>query len=189
MNVQIRVGLVVRHIVDDAVETERNSICHAEAQSSESADTVPIGVVVFQNTRATVPVAGTDSAQPDEELALTAHQVAQPEVVVQAESQCVGVDVLGAADGEWLLVIVVRRVVAVAFELEGGIGKKHAEATTESKAILRHRSGPAGVLVEPGILAEAPDLDGSWTRRIHVIPPGDRSPHVARSVAAEHHRR
>src|SRR5688500_1252639 len=192
MDIHVRIRLVIRHVIEHAINTEGGTIRDAKSQANEPAGAVIIDVPHLGIVRTIELVTGAGRAGADDELALSSHQVAKREVVVQTKCECMGVDVFRlstqAAD-DAIRITVVWRVVAVAFDLEAGIGKKYTDAPAIAKTILGYRAGTAGVLIEPCPLGKAANFDGAGKRRIEIIPPYDRGPERAaarRRPATEH---
>jgi hypothetical protein len=87
MNVHIRVGLVVRHVVNNTVNTQRGAVGDAKTNAGQPAHTKVIGVaVVWRNGPALKLVAGARSTGTDDELTLTTEEP-EREVVVQARRE------------------------------------------------------------------------------------------------------
>ena len=85
MKVHVRIRLVVGHVVDHTIETQRGAVGDAETDTSEAACTEIVSVAVSQ--RATVQlVAGARSASTENELALPVHQ-SEREVIVQTHRE------------------------------------------------------------------------------------------------------
>ena len=170
MNVHVRAGLVIRHVIEHAVETQRSAVRDGETKSGESAGTEVIGIAVVGGKGPALElVAGTRSTGADDELALPAEQT-EWEVVIQARCERMRVDVCWPADtGEF---IVLRGVIPIAFDFPPRIGEEHAESASVTKAVLRYRASfDAGILIEPGPLPESAEFHRSGKWRVEIIPP------------------
>src|SRR5947207_3881238 len=175
MYVHLRAGFVVRNVIEHAVETQRGAVGDGETQTGETTYAEIISVAVIPRTGPALElVAGASATGTDDELALPAAEKTEREVVVQAGSERVRVDI-GWTDaaGEF---VVLRRVIAVTLDLPTGIREEDSQPAAVSQSILWIRNAfNTGVLVEPRPLGEATELHGSrkWGR--HLVPPHVRS--------------
>src|SRR5687768_14943912 len=93
MDIHVRIRLVIRHVIEHAINTEGGTIRDAKSQANEPAGAVIIAVPHLGIVRTLELVTGAGRASADDELALSSHQVAKREVVVQTKCECMGVDV------------------------------------------------------------------------------------------------
>src|SRR5256714_4348934 len=171
VDVHVRIFLMVRHVVEHTIETERRTVGDTETKSRQSTYAVVVGVAEVVVRRVLELVAGTSSTDTDDELALPAHHVSEREVVVQPRCKCVRIDLRDGAIRSQIVVL--RRIVSVAFELPAGIRQENAEAPTITEAVLGDSDViDTRVAVEERPLREAAEFNGSGKRRIEPIPPG-----------------
>src|SRR4051812_13242266 len=175
MNVHVRIGVVVGHVVEHTVYAQSGAVSDTEADTREGASTIVVGIAKVIGAAVLESIAGASRTGADDELALPAQQ-SEREVVVQAHRERVGIDTGDAVVGRD--VVVLRRIVAVAFELPPRIGKEHTDATAVTESILCDGDTfGAGVIVEERPLNETAEFDGTGERSIKLIPPGVRRPH------------
>ena len=184
VEVEIRAWLVIRHVINNAVDTKRGTIGDSETNAGKAGRAKVVGVVV---TRLEL-VAGASSTGADDELALAASdEVADREIVVKPCGERVRVDVRRptgkAANGA----IDLRRIVAITFNLPARITEEDAQASAVADSVLWNGVSQAGVVVEVGSLDEAAGFNGSRKRRDELIPPHVGRPHdrITRCAAAE----
>src|SRR4051812_25321775 len=176
VNVHVRVGLVIRHAIEDAVKPQRGAVGDAKTNAGQSTPTVVIGVAGDVGDVVLETVARARSTRADDELALPVQQP-EREVVVQTQCECMGVDVADRRIRRRKLVGL-WRVVAITFELPPGIGQEDTDATAVTKAVFGNgRAFDTGVVIEECPLREAAELHRSGQRRIELIPPHVRRKH------------
>src|SRR5689334_5735336 len=186
VDVHVGAALVIRHVIEHAVETKRGTIRNAKTETREGTAAVVVVVAQILITSALELVTGARGTRTDDELALPARQEAEWEVVVQTQCKGVRVDRCDAVVRS--NVVVLRRIVPVAFDLPLRIGEEHADTSTVAKSILGNCDViDTRVIVEERPLHEAAELDGSRKRSIHLVPPLVRGPHygIRRSATAE----
>src|SRR4029079_18903954 len=116
VNVHVGIWVVIRHVIEHAVDANCRTVRDAEANACERAAAVVVRVTEVIIGVARELIAGASRTGADDELALAAtNEVPDREIVVQTQRECVGVDISDARCRCELIAL--RRVVAVAFEL------------------------------------------------------------------------
>jgi hypothetical protein len=126
MNVHVGAACVVRHVIEHAVDAQRRAVSNAETNAGESASTVVVGVAQILIAGALKLVAGANTTGAKDELALPA-QESKREIVIQARGERVRIyfrDPVIRRD-----VVILRRIVAVAFQLPTGIREENAKTS------------------------------------------------------------
>src|SRR5256714_7791710 len=176
MNVHVRAAFVIRHVIEHAIETQCGAVGDAETDTSKSARTVVVLVTDIVISGILELVACTSATRSDDELALPVHKAEQGEIVVETRCERVRIDLGNAVVGRDIVVL--RRIVAIAFDFPPRIREEHSESSTVAESVLGNRNVLAsGVAIEERPLRESAQFDGSRKWSIHLIPPNVRGPH------------
>src|SRR4051812_4465357 len=151
MNVHVRVGIVIRHVVEDAVKPQRGAIGDAKTNARQGADAEVVLIAKVVVGVALEAIAGARATRAEDELALPVHET-EREVVIQAHCERVSVNSGNTAVRRD--VVVFRRVVAVTFKLPTRIGEKHADTSTVADTILGYRD-----VFDSGVVVKERPLD------------------------------